>query len=112
MKHSRNQHSVASECRVSGRGYWTAKDVNVVIRPAGAGTGILLVRSDLPDRPRCLAHVCNRTDATLRTTLRQGRAEFQMVEHLMAALYAMEIDNCIVEIDSVDLPGLDGSSQD
>jgi UDP-3-O-acyl-N-acetylglucosamine deacetylase len=46
----------------------------------------------------------------LRTNLVCGEAKFQMVEHLMAALVSLEIDNCIVEIDSEELPALDGSS--
>lgn len=109
MKLSRNQHTIASTCEVSGRGYWTAQDVRVVMRPAAKDTGIVLVRSDLPGSPSCPAHVSHRTDASLRTNLSRGDAKFEMVEHLMAALYSMEVDNCIVEIDSLELPGLDGS---
>ncbi|MEO1619087.1 MAG: UDP-3-O-acyl-N-acetylglucosamine deacetylase [Planctomycetota bacterium] len=110
MTLSRNQHSIASECEVSGRGYWTAQSVRVVMKPAPIGTGICLVRSDLPGRPSCPALVTHREDARLRTNLANGSARFQMVEHLLAALYAFEIDNCIVEINSEELPGLDGSS--
>lgn len=108
---SRNQHSIATDCQVSGRGYWTAQHIRVVMRPAPADTGILLVRSDLPGRPSCPAHISRRDQATLRTNVSSGEAKFEMVEHLMAALYAMEIDNCIVEIDGCELPGLDGSSK-
>jgi len=46
----------------------------------------------------------------MRTNLERGNASFQMVEHVMAALYALEIDNCIVETTAEELPGLDGSS--
>lgn len=53
----------------------------------------------------------NRSDASLRTIVQQGEAKFEMVEHLMAALAALEVDNCVVEIDAEELPGLDGSSQ-
>ncbi|MFU7559117.1 UDP-3-O-acyl-N-acetylglucosamine deacetylase [Roseiconus sp. JC912] len=108
---SRNQHTIASTCAVSGRGYWSAKEVTVVMHPAPIGTGIRLVRTDLPSSPSCDANVLNRSDANLRTNLESGDAKFQMVEHLMAALYALEIDNCIVEIDGEELPGLDGSSK-
>ncbi|MCA9138987.1 MAG: UDP-3-O-[3-hydroxymyristoyl] N-acetylglucosamine deacetylase [Planctomycetales bacterium] len=111
MNLSRNQHTIASSCQLSGRGYWTAKEVQVVMHPAPVDTGIVLVRSDLPDRPSCPAHVSHRTDAKLRTNIAQGSAKFEMIEHLMAALYAMEIDNCIVEIDGIEFPGLDGSSK-
>lgn len=111
MNLSRNQHSIATDCEVSGRGYWTAKEVRVVMRPAPADTGIVLVRSDLPGRPSCPAHISRRDQASLRTNVSQGQARFEMIEHLMAALYALEIDNCIVEIDNCELPGLDGSSK-
>lgn len=81
------------------------------MHPAPVDTGIVLVRSDLPGCPSCPAHISQRTSAKLRTNVSRGDAEFEMIEHLMAALYAMEIDNCIVEISGAELPGLDGSSQ-
>ena len=111
MIHSRNQHTIASACEVAGRGYWSSRHVRVVIHPASANTGIQLLRSDQPGRPTCPAHVTSRCDAKLRTNIGRDGARFEMVEHLMAALYAMEIDNCVVEIDSCELPGLDGSSR-
>ncbi|KAA5543169.1 UDP-3-O-[3-hydroxymyristoyl] N-acetylglucosamine deacetylase [Roseiconus nitratireducens] len=107
---SRNQHTLASDCEVVGTGYWSSRQTRVVMRPAEKNSGVRLVRSDLPGRPSCVAHVRHRTDAKMRTNLADGEARFQMVEHLMAALYAMEIDNCIVEVDGEELPGLDGSS--
>jgi UDP-3-O-acyl N-acetylglucosamine deacetylase len=69
-----------------------------------------MVRSDLQSHPECIASVDHRQDASLRTNLVCGQAKFQMVEHLLAALVALEIDNCVVEIDAEELPGLDGSS--
>ena len=111
MNLSRNQHTIASACEVVGQGYWSSRQVRVVIHPAPADTGIQLVRTDLPDRPCCPAHIAHRRDAKLRTNIGRDAARFEMVEHLMAALYAMEIDNCVVEIDACELPGLDGSSQ-
>lgn len=125
----RNEHSIASSCEVRGRGYWTGQEVCVVIHPAPAGTGVQLVRTDLEptagndascgtdvpnasgmSQPRCKAVVDYRQDAAMRTNMVCGDAKFQMVEHLMAALVAMEIDNCIVEIDGEEFPSLDGSS--
>lgn len=110
MNPSRNEHTIAVSCEVSGRGYWTGRSVRVAIHPAPMGTGIRLVRSDLQTHPECIASVENREDANLRTNLVCGQAKFQMVEHLLAALAALEIDNCRVEIDAEELPGLDGSS--
>jgi UDP-3-O-acyl-N-acetylglucosamine deacetylase len=65
---------------------------------------------DLPAPNACLANVRFRQDASLRTILTNGDVRFEMVEHLMAALAALEIDNCLVEIDAEELPALDGSS--
>ncbi len=110
MNPSRNEHTIATNCQVSGRGYWTGQDVRVEIYPASAGTGIQFVRTDLDGAPSCSAVVANRRDAHLRTILRKDAARFEMIEHLMAALYALEIDNCRVEINGEEFPGLDGSS--
>lgn len=107
---SRNQHTIAASCEVSGRGYWSGQAVRVVIHPAALGTGVRLVRVDLDQPNACPASVRYREDASLRTNLAHGDARFQMVEHLMAALAALEIDNCIIEVDAEELPALDGSS--
>ncbi|WP_442510115.1 UDP-3-O-acyl-N-acetylglucosamine deacetylase [Novipirellula sp. SH528] len=110
MTPSRNEHTIAVSCEVRGRGYWSGRDVRVVMHPAPVGTGIRLVRSDLPAAPMCQASVEKRHDANLRTNLHDGDARFEMIEHLMAALVGLEIDNCLVEIDAEELPGLDGSA--
>ena len=68
------------------------------------------MRSDLPDRPSCPALTRYAYDANFRTNLSNGDAKFAMIEHLMAALAGLEIDNCVIEIDAEELPGLDGSS--
>lgn len=107
---SRNEHTIAAGCEVHGRGYWSGQPVRVRIEPAPAGSGIRLVRTDLPDRPECLASFRTTQGCRYRTNLASGNARFEMVEHLMAALAALEIDNCRVRIDAEELPGLDGSS--
>ena len=85
MNPSRNEHSIAEPCRVSGQGYWSGKQVQVVMNPAPAGTGLCFVRADLPGSPRCCVATDLRHDAHLRTNLRCGDATFQMVEHVLAA---------------------------
>jgi len=84
--------------------------VTVAIHPGPLGSGIRLVRSDLETQDVCPADVSHRVDTSLRTNLVCGEASFQMVEHLLAALRGLEIDNCLVEIDAEELPALDGSS--
>lgn len=110
VNHSRNEHTIAASCEISGRGYWSGREVCVEIHPAPSGAGVKLIRSDLASRPACTASASYRSEASLRTNLAYGEAKFQMVEHLMAAIVALEIDNCVVEVSAEELPALDGSS--
>ncbi len=109
MYPTRNQRTLAAVAAVEGVGYWSSEDVRVEFHPAEAHAGIVFVRDDLPGRPRIAAAVANRTDTPLRTTLRQAGAEVAMVEHVMAALAGLQIDNCEVHVDRPEIPGLDGS---
>ncbi len=87
--------------------------MRVVFHSAPPEHGIQFCRVDLPHRPCIKADVSNMVDLEKRprrTSLKNGEAEVQTVEHLMATLYALEIDNLLVEIDGVELPGLDGSA--
>ncbi|MEL7338791.1 MAG: UDP-3-O-acyl-N-acetylglucosamine deacetylase, partial [Planctomycetota bacterium] len=92
--------------------YWSGQQVDVWIHPGRVDTGIQLVRTDLDSSEPCPAVASHRHDHQLRTVLknRAGDVQFSMVEHVLAALYALEIDNCIVEINGEEFPGLDGSS--
>jgi UDP-3-O-[3-hydroxymyristoyl] N-acetylglucosamine deacetylase len=110
MHQTRFQNTIEHVAHVSGRGYWSGKAVSLTFLPAEPNTGIVFRRVDLPDKPMIPAHVDYRRDTPLRTTLLFGDAHVEMVEHVLAALYAMDIDNCIVECDSPEMPGMDGSS--
>lgn len=110
MIRPRNEHTLAVSCEVRGRGYWSGKDVRVRFVPAAAGAGIRLVRTDLPGRPSCGALSTHAGQQSLRTNIACGEATFEMIEHVMATLYALEIDNCLVEVDAAEMPGMDGSS--
>ena len=110
MRVSRFQHTLRHKCHVSGRGYWTGCPVSLVFHPAEPNTGIVFRRVDLPGEPTIQALACNRTETALRTRLRQNNAVVDMVEHVMAALYGMQIDNCIVDVNTSEMPGLDGSA--
>ena len=106
----RKQRTLAAPVMIEGVGYWSGHDVHVEFRPAAANTGIVFVRRDLPDRPRIAATIHNRTETPLRTTLRVGDVSVEMIEHIMAALAGMQIDNCEIWVDQAEMPGLDGSS--
>lgn len=110
MHGSRNQRTIAKPAAVCGIGYWSGQDVRVEFHPAEADTGIVFVRQDLPACPRIPALIAHRTETPLRTTLQCGQAGVDMIEHIMAALAGLRIDNCEVRVDSREMPGCDGSS--
>ncbi len=96
--------------RVSGRGYWSGRPITLTFLPGMPNAGIIFRRVDLPGRPEIEAVAANRRDTSLRTTLVRENCHVEMVEHVAAALYALEIDNCIVECDAPEMPGMDGSA--
>ena len=110
MRFKRLQQTLAMVVHVSGRGYWSGLPVTVSLEPAPPNTGIVFRRNDLPGKPSANAVSENRIETSLRTRLIDGDCTVDMVEHVMSALYAMEIDNCIVHTDACELPGLDGSA--
>lgn len=110
MRLNRAQTTLAAPCTVSGRGYWTGAPNAVTFCPAPAGTGICFVRTDLDGHPMVAATAENRSSMPLRTRLFRGRAEVDMVEHVMAALYGLQIDNVFVQCTSAEMPAMDGSS--
>lgn len=110
MRGSRPQRTIAREAEVRGIGYLLGSDVTVRFRPARAGEGIRFVRVDLPDRPSVPALASFVEPRERRTALRRGEAVVEMVEHIMAALAGLRIDNCAVELNSPETPGMDGSS--
>ena len=82
------------------------------MKSADVDSGIIFMRTDLPDRPKIHATAANVT-ATLRaTTLEEGGAKIFTIEHLMSALNACGIDNCEIEISGEEPPVLGGNSID
>lgn len=110
MRAGRFQHTISHPCHVSGRGYWSSQPNTLTFLPAPAETGIRFVRTDLPDRPTVEATADYRVDMQLRTRLAKGPAVVDMVEHVLAALYGMQIDNVEIHCTGCEMPGLDGSS--
>ena len=106
----REQRTIARSVAVAGFGYWSGLDNEIEFRPAAADTGIVFVRRDLPQQPRIAAIVANRVETPRRTTLRAEGASVEMIEHVMAALAGLQIDNCEVWVDAAEMPGFDGSS--
>ena len=104
------QCTIAAPAAIEGFGYWQGRDVSVEFQPADVDTGIVFVRSDLPGEPRIAARVENRVETPRRTSLRSDTAGVDMVEHIMAALAGLRVDNCEVRVDEAEMPGCDGSS--
>jgi len=104
------QQTLARAAVISGRGLFHGVDARVRLLPAEPGTGIVFRRVDLPGRPEVAAHVDNVTAASRRTVLssRTG-AVVETVEHLLSALAGLEVDNCIAEINAIEVPAVDGS---
>ena len=111
MPSVRQQQTLAGTSAVEGFGYWTGRDVRVEFRPAPADSGITFVRSDLGASARIPATVAYRINAERRTTLSHRGVTIEMIEHVMAALAGLHVDNCEVWLDAPELPGCDGSAQ-
>jgi UDP-3-O-[3-hydroxymyristoyl] N-acetylglucosamine deacetylase len=106
----RAQRTIAGPAEVSGTGFLTGATVRLRFLPGPPNTGIVFVRTDLPSQPRIPALIDNVTGTERRTTLGKAPVQVGLVEHVMAALAGMRIDNCIVELNAPEPPGLDGSA--
>ena len=107
------QKTIEREISLKGIGLHTAKKVNITFKPAEIDTGINFIRTDLPDRPVIKAAIdslLSQSRSPRRTSIGLDHIEIQTIEHLMAALAGLCIDNIYIEIDNEEVPGLDGSS--
>jgi UDP-3-O-[3-hydroxymyristoyl] N-acetylglucosamine deacetylase len=106
----RPQRSLARSVEVSGQGFITGAPVTLRFFPAAADTGIVFTRIDQPHAKPIPALADCVTGTQRRTTLGRGANQVTLVEHVLAALAGMRIDNCMVELNGVEPPGLDGSA--
>lgn len=110
----KNQRTIKEQVSVSGIGLQTGLKVNLTFKSAPENSGISFVRTDLPNKPSLNLQSINLNDsasAERRTALGFGPFQVQTTEHLLAAFSGLSIDNIIVEVDNVELPGLDGSAK-
>jgi UDP-3-O-[3-hydroxymyristoyl] N-acetylglucosamine deacetylase len=105
-----NQHTVAKPVRCIGVGMHSGKTVHLTIRPAPVNHGIRFVRTDLADTPSIAAHFNMVVDTSLATVIGYEGFIVSTIEHLMAAFSGMAIDNALIEIDSHEMPIMDGSA--
>jgi UDP-3-O-acyl N-acetylglucosamine deacetylase len=106
----RLQRTIARAVEVRGVGFLTGATIQLRFLPAPPSSGAVFVRTDLLARPRIRAQIENVTGTRRRTTLGHPPAQVGLVEHVLAALAGLRIDNCIVELDGPEPPGLDGSA--
>ena len=107
-----NQKTLNKPLNFQGITLHKGKNAKMRIIPSAPNSGIVFKRIDLKKENLILANFCNVSDATLCTTLtNEAGTSVSTVEHLMAALYGMGVDNALIEIDQEEIPILDGSSK-
>jgi UDP-3-O-[3-hydroxymyristoyl] N-acetylglucosamine deacetylase/3-hydroxyacyl-[acyl-carrier-protein] dehydratase len=105
------QHTIKEPVTVSGVGLHTGIEANMTFKPAKIGHGIKFQRVDLPNQPIVDADVDNVVDLSRGTTIEQNEARINTVEHTLAALVGLEIDNILIQLDGPEPPIMDGSSK-
>ena len=105
------QHTLASTVNISGTGLHTGINVDMTLKPANPGFGFQFQRVDLPGMPIIKADCDLVTDTSRGTTLESGNAKISTVEHILAALVGLGIDNCLIEVNGPEIPIIDGSSE-
>ncbi len=108
------QKTIAKEGDISGIGLHSGVNVNMTLKPAAVDTGIVFRRADLSGNQDVKIAPFNITEAVMCTLLvspEDNRVTVSTIEHLMSALCVYEVDNIIIEVDSAELPVMDGSSR-
>tara|TARA_B100000989_G_scaffold296700_1_gene280509 strand:+ start:2681 stop:3601 length:921 start_codon:yes stop_codon:yes gene_type:complete len=107
-----SQKTISKKLSFSGLGIHTGKKVKIDIFPANPNTGIVFKRVDLKKNNLIFANYSNVSDTTLCTTISNEHGiKVSTIEHLMGAFYGIGIDNALIEIDSQEVPILDGSAK-
>jgi UDP-3-O-[3-hydroxymyristoyl] N-acetylglucosamine deacetylase/3-hydroxyacyl-[acyl-carrier-protein] dehydratase len=107
------QCTIRDEVTLEGLGIHTGRKIKVDFKPAPPDSGINFIRTDIPGNPVIAANISNLTDVSKRprrTSIGTGEAEIHTIEHLLATLYCLSVDNITIEINGPELPGLDGSA--
>ncbi len=104
------QKTIKKEVSYSGIGLHTGKKVKITFKPAGVDSGVRFVRVDLEGKPQIVAEVSKVIKASRETSVGKDEIKVQSVEHVLAALFGLGIDNLIIEIDGDEVPAADGSA--
>lgn len=105
------QRTLAGAFSLTGKGLHTGKEVGITFYPSDVNTGYVIKRIDLEQPVLIDAVAENIVDTSRGTTIAKKGVTVSTIEHAMAALYASEIDNCLIEVNAPEFPILDGSSR-
>jgi len=103
------QYTISTEAELEGRGLFTSEPVKVRFKPAPANNGVVFIRTDQGNPIRIPVRPENITRRPRRTSLRNGTVGVETVEHCLAAVSGLGIDNLEIELTGPELPGMDGS---
>jgi len=107
---SEKQRTLAKEVSLNGKGLHTGINVTITFKPAPANHGYKFCRTDLPGKPVIDALAENVTDTSRGTTLTQNGASVSTIEHALAALHGLRVDNAIIELNGPEAPIMGGAA--
>lgn len=106
----KQQQTIRNSVELIGRGLFTGEPGTLRLSPAPADSGIMFVRNDQPSPVHIAARVENVAKRMRRTSIRNGTAEIETIEHCMSALAGLGVDNAIIELAGNEVPSVDGSA--
>src|SRR5690349_21797106 len=108
----RPQRTLRHSVETQGVGLFTGADVRLRFLPAPSDHGIAFLRTDVAGSLPIPARIEFVTSSPRRTAIARAGVQIEMIEHVMAALAGLQIDNCLIEVDGPEVPGFDGSCLD
>lgn len=105
------QNTLAASFSLQGKGLHSGLNIQVTFNPATENHGYKIKRIDLPDQPIIDAVAENVVNTQRGTVIGKNNVQISTVEHAMAALYALGVDNCLIEVNAPEFPILDGSAR-
>jgi UDP-3-O-[3-hydroxymyristoyl] N-acetylglucosamine deacetylase/3-hydroxyacyl-[acyl-carrier-protein] dehydratase len=106
------QRTISEEVSFVGRGLHTGVETTIIFKPAPENTGYVFIRSDIEGAPQIKALAENVTDTSRGTTIEQNKAKVSTIEHALAAVYGLEIDNAYIDVNGPEVPIMKGNSID
>jgi len=104
------QKTIKDPVKLAGKGLFGGQDATVTFHPAPEETGAVFVRTDITSAVRIAAIAPNIAERSRRTSIKKGEVSIETVEHCLAAIHALGIDNIVVEVEGPEMPAPDCSS--